>query len=249
MELLNCTEPQAAPGPLNTNSTARGFVIASEDHVMNVTRLEKKRRGPLSFSKQMLPFHPAGSGVRNPSIKLVIKEGKSLQIFFNYLANSSDSSKYLAACVVPGKQEPKRKPGARPNSSSKEKGNDGRCLKKREQHVLQKGCPVLRLNCKSFHLFCNAPHRSSLSLQITNKFARSARFALSFFSFPKNNVTATTDNLARIAEIKVHETALPHPPSLGNGRCHSGDAAGACSYSRRHCSNFLRRASACRRSR
>jgi hypothetical protein len=110
MELLNCTEPQAAPGPLNTNPTARGFVIASEDHVMNVTRLEKKRRGPLLFGKQMLPFHPAGPGVHNPSIKLVIKEGKSLQIFFNYPANSSDSSKYLASMCRPGEAGTKAEP-------------------------------------------------------------------------------------------------------------------------------------------
>jgi hypothetical protein len=146
---------------------------------------KRRRRGPLLFSKQMLPF-PPGRPRCAPSlaINIVIKEEKSLQIFFNYLANLSGSSKYLAACVVQGKQEPKRKPGTRPNSSSKKKATMGRCLRKRERHLLQKWCPVLRLNCKSFHLFCNAPHRSSLSPQITNKFACSARFVLSFFTFP-----------------------------------------------------------------
>jgi hypothetical protein len=138
MELLNCTEPQAALGPLNTNSTARGFVIASEDRVMKQPDWKRIKMGALSFSKQMLPLRPAGSGVHNSPIKLVIKQEKSLQIFLNYPANSSDSSKYLAACVVRGSRN-QAEARHQIQLVLKEKGNDGRCLKKRERHVVQKG--------------------------------------------------------------------------------------------------------------
>src|SRR6476660_329468 len=67
-----------------------------------------------------------------------------------------------------------------------------------------------------------------------------------FLRFLENNVIAITDNSSRVAETKFHEMALPHPFSLGHGRCHSGNAAGACTYARRHCSTLLRRRSACR---
>jgi hypothetical protein len=62
-----------------------------------------------------------------------------------------------------------------------EKARLARDLKNRERTRASKGRPVLRLNCKPFHLFCNTPHRSSLQSQMTNKFARSTHFCSFFF--------------------------------------------------------------------
>jgi hypothetical protein len=142
--VVELPEPQAALGPLNTNSTARGFVIASEDRVMKQPDWKRIKMGALSFSKQMLPLRPAGSGVHNSPIKLVIKQEKSLQIFFNYSANSSDSSKCLASMCRPGEAGTKAEARHHAQLVLRKAATRARYLKKRERHVLQKGCPVLR---------------------------------------------------------------------------------------------------------
>jgi hypothetical protein len=92
----------------------------------------------------MLLLRPARPGVHNPSIKLVIKQGKSLQIFFNYLANLSDSSKCLADLCVRRKAGTKAEARHWPSFSLKKKGQPmARYLKKRERHVLQEAVQFL----------------------------------------------------------------------------------------------------------
>jgi len=89
----------------------------------------------------MLPLRPARPDVHNPSIKLVLKRGKSLQIFFNYL---SDSFKMFGKPIRPGgKQELKLKPGTGPALHSRKRPRMARYLKKRERQVLQEGAQFL----------------------------------------------------------------------------------------------------------